>query len=171
MNDTVLRDGDPLQDGDLRLRPVRLPEDLALALPWYQDTEVLRFSEGEGTQAYDLATVERMYRYLDGCGELYVIEVETPRGWYPVGDVTLCRDTLPIVIGDPAYRSRGLGGRVLRLLVQRATDLGWPELKVKSIFTYNQRSRRLFEGAGFRLTGGGTDNGGREFWSFSRPLP
>ena len=39
-------EGTVLRDGDLRLRPLRLPEDVDLALPWYQDPEVMSLSEG-----------------------------------------------------------------------------------------------------------------------------
>lgn len=57
-----------LRDNELRLRPIRLPEDLDIALPWYQDREVLYYSEGEGTSPYDINIVERMYDYLSKIG-------------------------------------------------------------------------------------------------------
>src|SRR5262252_2437652 len=98
-----------LQDGVLRLRPAVLPDDVALALPWYADREVLRLSEGEGTRPYDVTMVERMYRYLAGHGELYLIEVCRSDGWRAIGDAALCPDSLPIVIGEALYRSQGLG--------------------------------------------------------------
>jgi len=147
-----------------------LPNDVSLALAWYRDPEVLRFSEGEGTAPYDPTTVEEMYRYLADRGELYVIEIEETRGWHPIGDVALCPDSLPIVIGEATYRSRGLGTRVLRLLIKRARDLGWSTLKVKSIYTDNHRSRRLFERAGFIVTGEATDEGGRSVWRLELQL-
>ncbi len=37
-----------LIDKDLRLRPIRLPDDIIIALPWYQDEEVLYYSEVKG---------------------------------------------------------------------------------------------------------------------------
>lgn len=152
---------------DLRLRPADLPRDVMAAVPWYHDPEVLRFSEGDGTPPYDAAMVERMYRYLSERGELYVIEVHDGKGdWHPIGDATLSPDSLPLVIGQPEYRSRGLGKRVLGLLIGRARELGWAELQVRRVFTYNARSRRLFEGVGFTLAGGGTDEDGRPYWSF-----
>ncbi|MHB9146841.1 MAG: GNAT family N-acetyltransferase [Symbiobacteriia bacterium] len=163
--------GTMLSGFDLRLRLAELPRDVAAAVPWYQDPEVLRFSEGEGTPPYDATMVERMYRYLSEHGELYLIEVREGKGnWHAIGDATLCRDSLPLVIGEPEYRSRGLGKRVLRSLIDRARELGWAELQVKRVFTYNARSRRLFEGAGFTLAGSGTDEDGRPYWSFRLSL-
>lgn len=46
-----------ISDKNLRLRPVRLPEDLFIGLPWYQDKVVLHFSEGEGTLPVVMETV------------------------------------------------------------------------------------------------------------------
>lgn len=155
-----------LQDGDLRLRPVRLPEDVDLALPWYRDPEVLRFSEGEEAAPYDRAVIDRMYRHLARRGELYITEVKTPAGWLAIGDAALCPDSPPIVIGDSRYRSKGFGSRALRLLVGRAKALGWLRLRSGKVFTYNARSRRLFEGQGFRLAGAARDQGGKECWDF-----
>ncbi len=73
-----------LQKGSLRLRPVRLPDDVSHAAAWYQDPEVLYYSEGGSAAVpFDEERVERMYRYLrmyqslsfvktsihpDGCG-------------------------------------------------------------------------------------------------------
>lgn len=160
-----------LRDGDLRLRPARLPDDVAPAVPWYRDPEVLRLSEGEGTPPYDAATVARMYEHLAAHGELYVIEVPDSGGrWRPIGDAALLADAVPIVIGEAAYRSRGLGGRVLRLLIARARSLGWDALRVSKVFTYNPRSRRLYEGAGFLPAGTGADEAGRPFWRFELRL-
>ncbi|HWI66755.1 MAG TPA: GNAT family protein [Symbiobacteriaceae bacterium] len=155
---------------DLRLRPAVLPDDVSHALPWYRDPEVLYGSEGVDVAPYDFDGILGMYKYLTGIGELYIVEVAGPDGWLPVGDVTLAPHTLPIVIGDAAYRSKGLGKRVIALLVERARSLGWERLAVKSIYTYNLRSRRLFEGAGFRITRTWVDERGQEAWSMELPL-
>ncbi|MDC3414487.1 hypothetical protein NC797_16205 [Aquibacillus sp. 3ASR75-11] len=58
-----------LKDNGLWLRPIQLPEDLAIAFPWYQDKEVLYYSDGEGTLPCDLKINERMYNYLKNTGE------------------------------------------------------------------------------------------------------
>jgi hypothetical protein len=65
-----------LAGAGLRLRPVRIPEDIPLAVTWYHDPEVLRFSEGEGTSPYDAGMVERMFREMATRCEVYVIDVD-----------------------------------------------------------------------------------------------
>ena len=154
-----------LEDGDLRLRPIRVPEDVALAVAWYRDPEVLYFSEGEGTLPYEAARVEQMYRSMSTRCELYLIEVGSSEGWRAIGDAALCGEAgTPIVIGDAAYRSRGFGTRVLRLLITRARTLGWSRLVVKGVYTDNERARRLYERQGFRVCGDAADEAGRPMW-------
>jgi RimJ/RimL family protein N-acetyltransferase len=139
------------QTHGLRLRRVAAEEYEQVALPWYQDPEVLRFSEG-GEPPYDRARVRRMYDALSTQGELYLVELREPGGWRAIGDAALLPDDVPIVIGRPEHRSRGLGGEVLQLLVCRARALGWTELHVGAIDPANIRSRRMFERAGFVAT-------------------
>ncbi len=160
-----------LQDGELRLRPAALPADIALALPWYSDPEVMLFSEGDATARYDAEMIAKMYGYLTGIGELYIIEIELDGAWHAIGDVTLAPHTLPIAIGAAAHRSRGFGKRVLKLLEQRARALGWSELRTKGVWTINERSRRLFLSAGFVQDGGETiDEEGKPAWRFVKQL-
>lgn len=152
-----------LQDGTVRLRPVALPDDIDVAWPWYQNEETLALSERPGTEAMSRSRVERMYEILAARGEFYLIEVadpEAPGGWHPVGDVMLAPDTLPIVIGEPRARRRGIGRRALALLIARAQDLGWAELQAKQIWAHNLGSRRLFQSAGFELAATAADEGG-----------
>jgi RimJ/RimL family protein N-acetyltransferase len=160
-----------LQDGDLRLRPVRLPEDVARAVAWYRDPEVLRFAEGPGTPPYDPTMVERMFRAMAARCELYLIEVASPHGWQAIGDAALCGEAgTPIVIGEAAYRSRGLGTRVLALLIARARTLGRANLVVTGVSSDNARARRLYERAGFRRCGEVTDKAGRPMWRLELAL-
>jgi RimJ/RimL family protein N-acetyltransferase len=166
MDDRVASPRTTLYDGSLRLRPAVLPDDVTLGAPWYSDPEVLHFSEGEGTPPYDAEMVERMYRQLAAHGELYIIEVQHGAEWRAIGDAALCPNSLPIVIGEAAFRSRGLGTRVLRLMIRRARALGWAKLGIQGIYTYNIRSRRLFERAGFKLAGEVVDQDGRLRWLF-----
>lgn len=143
-----------LLDGELRLRPARLPDDIFVAEAWYQDPEVMRFSEGDENACYDREMIGKMYRYLSEKGELYIIEHWKGESWLPIGDATLAPDTIPINIGVAAYRAKGFGKRTLKLLIDRARALGWRELKVKRVYTTNLRSRRLYESLGFRQDGG-----------------
>jgi RimJ/RimL family protein N-acetyltransferase len=142
-----------LRDGELRLRPAKLPDDVPLAEPWYQDPEVMRLSEGDEDARYDTGMIEKMYRYLADQGELYIIELLKGEQWIQIGDVTLAPDTIPIAIGVAEYRSRGYGKRILTLLVDRARSLGWRQLKVKRVYTFNPRARRLYESLGFKQDG------------------
>ncbi len=137
-----------LVDGELRLRAFR-PADADTALAWYQDPFVLRMSEGPGAEPFDSDRVARMYATLGRIGELYMIEVREGDHWRTIGDATLGRNTLPIVIGASEYRGKGIGGRVLDLLIARARELGWPCLQVRHIYPYNEASRRLFLSRGF----------------------
>lgn len=120
------------------------------AYKWYQDVETVYLVDGV-RKTYDWETLERMYRWLDSKGELYFIEALESDGYRPIGDVTFWAEDLPIVIGDSAYRGKGVGRKVIGALVQRARALGWSRLYVNEIYNYNIGSRRCFELAGFRV--------------------
>ena len=139
-----------LHNHDVRLRPLVLPNDIDLALPWYQDPELLYYSEGgAGAVPYDADVVEKMYRYLLNKGEVFIIEVQTTDGWVAVGDIALCSNCLPIEIGNAQYRSKGIGGKVLDLIIDHARSQGRETLLVNGIYTFNERSHRLFKSRGF----------------------
>ncbi|MCY0881262.1 MAG: GNAT family N-acetyltransferase [Firmicutes bacterium] len=139
-----------LQDSDMRLRPSRLPEDLLAAWAWYHDSEVIQFAQVPGSTAMNWEQIAGMYYYQQHHGEFYIIEVQTPAGWHAIGDVGLEEDNLPIVIGEAAYRSQGLGRRIVKLLLARARALGWTSVQAKYVWENNVRSQRLFAGCGFR---------------------
>jgi len=92
-----------------------------------------------------------MYHYLDKHGELYFIEVLEGNQWKRIGDVCLCEADLPIVIGDPAYRGKGVGKKVLAALIERGKSLGYPAIRVGEIYDWNTASRKCFESLGFRV--------------------
>jgi len=144
-------------DGDLRLR--RFDGKCDLALSWYQDEETLLLVDGKA-DPYTPVRIKRMYDYLSERGELYWIEYRRGEDYFPIGDVTLWQDDLPIVIGDPAYRGKGIGRRVIEALCRRAGELGWQEVRVNEIYDYNEGSRRCFERAGF-VPRGKTEHGTR----------
>jgi RimJ/RimL family protein N-acetyltransferase len=143
----------------VRLRRAELEEYEQVALPWFRDPEVLQLSEG-GEPPYDLARIRRMFEVLSLKGELYLIEVQDAAGWRVVGDAALTPEDLPIVIGRPEDRSRGIGAEVLQLLVLRARALGWSEVRATGIVPANHRSRRLFERAGFVVVPAAPDAAG-----------
>lgn len=135
-------------DNTLRLR--RFDDNFLFALDWYQDPQTVYLVDGVKTP-YTTEKLERMYHYLDKQGELYFIELRTIGGWQPIGDVTFWQADMPIVIGDPACRGKGIGRRVITALADRARDLGYSEIYVNEIYDYNTGSRKCFEHAGFRV--------------------
>lgn len=136
-----------LIDGALRLR--KFDGSFDFAFDWYQDENTVWLVDGV-RRPYSRETLENMYRYLDDHGELYFIEV-LEEGWKPIGDVCFWKEDMPIVIGDPAYRGRGIGGQVIEALINRGRELGYDRLMVNEIYEYNHASRKCFENAGFRV--------------------
>lgn len=134
-------------DDTLRLR--RYDGEFRFAFDWYQDEEMVYFVDGV-RRTYDLCMLRGMYEYLNRKGELYFIEAGTPEGWKPIGDVTFWQQDMPIVIGDAACRGRGVGRRVINRLIERGRELGYTELYVNEIYSFNAASQKCFESVGFR---------------------
>ncbi|WP_010632701.1 GNAT family N-acetyltransferase [Sporolactobacillus vineae] len=120
------------------------------ALDWYQDPQTLRLVDGPNRKPYDPTLLLRMYRFLDHHGELYYIEAIRAGVFLPIGDVTLEPDDLPIVIGNPNFRGKGIGTQVVQVLIRRAKEQGMTELYVRDIYDYNTGSRKLFQNCGFK---------------------
>lgn len=135
-------------DGELRLRAY--DSKYGFALRWYQDEELVYLVDGV-REPYTMEKLERMYRWLDEHGELYFIEAKQGELWFPIGDVTFSQEDLPIVIGEVAYRGRGAGGRVIHALIERGRTLGYAQLGVRMIYSYNIASLQCFEKAGFAV--------------------
>lgn len=138
-------------DASLRLR--RFDGVFAFAYDWYQDTELLKLIDGIETP-YSMERLTNMYTYLNRHGELYFIEnretdASGQDAFVPIGDVTFWQEDMPIVIGVPSYRGRGIGRKVLHALVQRGRRLGYDTLHVNDIYDYNIASRKCFESVGF----------------------
>ena len=136
-------------DDNLRLRAY--DGQFELALDWYQDPDMIYMIDGS-RESYPPEKVQRMYEYLARQGEVYFIEVWERNHWLAIGDVTFWQDDLPLVIGNAAYRRKGIGKRVLSALIQRARNLGYQKLAVQEIYDFNQPSRSLFESVGFYPT-------------------
>ena len=152
-----------IQDG-LRLR--KFDDQFQFAFDWYQDPETVWLVDGV-KRPYSLETLGNMYHYLDKHGELYFIEVLEGDDWKPIGDVTFWQEDMPIVIGEPAYRGRGIGRKVVAALVERGKQLGYPRLYVHEIYGYNIGSRKCFESQGFREYEK-TENGSRFVIEFDK---
>lgn len=138
-------------DGTLRLR--KFDNDYAQALAWYQDPETVRLVDGKA-DPYTPQRLQRMYDYLAARGELWWIECRAKDGIFrPIGDVTFWQEDMPIVIGDPAFRGRGIGRRVIKALCRRARELNYNNIYVNEIYDFNLPSIRCFTAAGFQPCG------------------
>ena len=131
----------------LRLRRYDGTADFALA--WYQDPELVCLVDGV-KKPYDRETLYNMYNYLDRHGELYFIEARAGDGFVPIGDVAFSGTDLPIVIGVPEYRGRGVGRQVIRALMDRGRQLGCRTLGVREIYDFHDASIRCFTACGFK---------------------
>ncbi len=134
-------------DENLRLR--KFDDRFDFAFDWYQDEETVWLVDGV-KRPYSRETLENMYHYLNRSGELYFIEVKENGLFRPVGDVTFWQEDMPIVIGKPEYRGKGIGKRVISALIQRGRELGYKILGVEEIYDFNATSRKCFESLGFR---------------------
>lgn len=130
----------------LRLRKFDDGYDFALA--WYQDLDTVWLVDGDRIP-YTPELLTKMYHWLDDAGELYFIEVLENGAYKPIGDVTFWQEDMPIVIGDPNYRGRGLGRKIISALVNRGRELGYTRLDVDEIYDWNEGSKRCFESVGF----------------------
>lgn len=133
-------------DSGLRLR--RFDGQYAFAFDWYQDAEMVYLVDGV-KRPYSFETLTAMYAYLNRHGELYFIEARCGDEFVPVGDVTFWQNDMPIVIGDPAFRGRGLGRKVIAALIERARSLGFSQLRVGEIYDWNPASQKCFMSLGF----------------------
>ena len=118
------------------------------AFEWYQDEETVYLVDGM-RKKYSQETLKCMYEYLDKQGELYFIEVLEGDVFIPIGDVTFWQKDMPIVIGEKAYRGKGIAKKVIGALVQRGKSLGYTEVYVNEIYEFNIASRKCFESMGF----------------------
>ena len=135
-------------DATLRLRKYDGVHEFALT--WYQDEETVWLVDGK-RNPYTLERLDGMYHYLDNAGELYFIELLENGTYKPIGDVTFWQEDMPIVIGDPNYRGKGIGRSVILALIQRGRMLGFNRLEVGEIYDWNEGSRRCFESLGFTI--------------------
>lgn len=119
-------------------------------LPWYQDPTLCRQVDNR-EEPYDLARLKRMYRFLSKNGECYYIKFRGQGRWRLVGDISLCRGSVSIVICRE-YQNRGIGREAISGILKRAGELGWRQVEAE-IYSFNTQSRKAFLAAGFRQTG------------------
>lgn len=133
-------------DNELRLRKFNGIYDFAFE--WYQDEETVYLVDGV-KKPYSKETLTCMYEYLNKQGELYFIEALKDNKYIPIGDVCFWKDDLPIVIGEKAYRGKGIAKKVITTLIERGKMLGYDTLYVSDIYEFNIGSRKCFEKLGF----------------------
>lgn len=134
-------------DNGLRLRKFDGAYDFAFE--WYRDEETVYLVDGV-KKPYSWETLRRMYEYLNQHGELYFIEALKDGVFAPIGDITFWQQDMPIVIGDKAYRGKGIGRKIISRLAERGRELGYKKLYVSEIYDFNIDSRKCFEAVGFR---------------------
>ncbi len=133
-------------DGTLRLRKFDGVYDFALE--WYQNPDTVWLVDGDRIP-YTPELLTKMYTYLHNAGELYFIEILESGRYRPIGNVTFWQEDMPIVIGDPSFRGRGIGRKVISALIERGKELGYNHLSVEEIYDWNAGSSRCFEHLGF----------------------
>jgi len=152
-----------LQSDRITLRPMT-ECDWDFLYRWYNDPEVLYYSEGDDVTGYSLNEIQEIYRGEDPLTRFcFIIEY----AGQPIGACWLqrmnmehllrqfshqdCR-RIDLVIGEKDYWNQGIGAEVIELL----TDFGFQVKQVDAIFgcsiaDYNPRSRRAFEKNGYIL--------------------
>ena len=51
---------------------------------------------------------------------------------------------MPILIGDKNYRKRGIATKIIRKLIERGKKLGYKELEIEKIYSWNLDSQKLY---------------------------
>jgi len=129
----------------LRLRPVH-KSDYKTAVEWYSNENILWYSENR-KEPYNMNEITKMYDYLSKNDVLYFIEIFDSY-WKPIGDVTLSRDRMPMVI-CPSYQGKGIGSQVLKFLLNHAKTIGYECIKLSGIYLYNDKSLATYKKQGF----------------------
>jgi D-alanine-D-alanine ligase len=135
--------------GELRFARVRA-KDARLLFRWFKDDDLTRYMEPSSSLTIDQLEVS----ILCSKDEDFVIYWGgAPIGFASLYDRTSCTCEISYLIGDPDYRGRGLGRKIVAALL----DHGFCRLGLRSIFASatveNGSSIRALEGAGFRRIG------------------
>ena len=151
-----------LSDQKVRLRPFA-ECDFDLVVQWFQDEEVIHYSEGAENPNYTRAEIEGIYRDTAEQGALLFI-IETPEGkaigetWLQPMNLERGKKEPPdrawridIMIGEKDYWDQGYGRHALRLLLRHAfRALAADRVAAMAVSEFNQRSLRMFQACGLR---------------------
>ena len=143
------------------LRPMT-ENDWDMLLAWNSDPEVLYYSDGGDVTAYDLETVQAIYRSISQNAVCFIMEFAgqpVGEGWlqrmnmahilerYPTLD---CR-RIDLVIGEKSLWGQGLGTDTIRTLTRFGFEQEGADLIFGLVSDYNERSRRAFERVGYQI--------------------
>ncbi len=140
----------------IRLRAIER-EDLPLFVAWLNDPEVRQYlyMDLPLSMAQEEDWYENMRKQAPRQHPL-VIEITTPQGWVPIGNVSLFdfndqhrSAELGIMIGEKKYWNKGYGREAVRLICRH----GFETLNLHRIYLWvyatNLRGIRAYEKAGF----------------------
>lgn len=114
------------------------------ALEWYQDLELCKQVDNRDT-VYDLELLKRMYKYLNGHGDLFYIKYKNRL----CGDVCLQPNgEVNIVIAKP-FQNKHIGRRVMNEIIRLAREKHIQELHAE-IYSFNTQSQKMFLSIGFQ---------------------
>ncbi len=134
------------------------PADADSYLRWFNDPEVVRFLRR--SRPMGRVEEEEFLRGLAQRKDDVIWLIEAREGGLPIGSCGLHgsggpdrKAELGIAIGEREYWSRGYGREVVGLLLAYGFDVLNLHRIGLSVFEYNERGRRCYERAGFRLEG------------------
>lgn len=151
-----------LNDERVQLRPLA-DDDFDIVARWFEDPEVMYYSEGKENPHYSRADIEGIYR---GVAEqrslLFIIETADRKvigeTWLqPVNVKRLMKEPpdeawqVDIMIGEKEYWGRRYGRHAVRLLLRHAFEVLAADRVVAGAFEFNERSIRMFQACGLRV--------------------
>ncbi len=142
------------------LRLKRFDGEMEKMLEGYNDPVVYQNSEGifDPEKIPDRNYIERMCKYLESVGELYVIQIFENGAYSSIGDVTIKSDNPPITIWQEEYRGIGIGSKAMTAVIKRLSALGYSKITGTVIFKWNVASQRMHEHIGFYRIGEAGNN-------------
>lgn len=158
---SVVLQSEMLAGGSLRLRPMT-EHDWQLLLAWNSDPDVLYYADDNDASAYDLETIQAIYRSISqnafcfiaeyaglAIGECWLQRMNLSRilEQYPALD---CR-RIDLMIGEKRLWGQGLGTVMIRLLTHFGFVVEEADLIFGLVSDYNVRSRRAFERVGYAV--------------------
>jgi RimJ/RimL family protein N-acetyltransferase len=151
-----------LSDERVHLRPFT-EADFDIVAHWFDDPEVMYYSEGQENPHYSRADIEGIYRETAQQGGLLFI-IETPEGkvigetWLQPVNLERLKKQPPdrayridIMIGEKEYWGRRYGRHAVRLLLKHAFEVMRADRVVGISSEFNERSIRMFQACGLRF--------------------